>query len=209
MMFAVSSQLQGNFCLKAGINAATSHTSDLKHQLFLTDKKNVSSLQVSRVSPPSHSRIVTSQSLGPGFVWVKNWTGVPCWTMLVVSWITGNESIQKDPWNPQTYGCCDVSLGWWMKSLGNVELLFWWKNGTGRTGDMESSLFVVHRFIVFVFFFCGPAIADVILYRRGPISFYMYCMVGVLILWIFLLFVLMGERQAESKCSAKECCWCL
>ena len=59
---------------------------------------------------------------GPGFVWVKSWAGVPCWTMLVVSWITGNESIQKDPWNLQTYGCCDASPDWWMKSLGNVEL---------------------------------------------------------------------------------------
>ena len=53
--------------LKAGINAAKSHTSDLKHQLF-DGKKTcwvfVSSLQVSEVSLPSHShssspRIVT------------------------------------------------------------------------------------------------------------------------------------------------------
>ena len=36
--------------------------------IFFDGQKNVSSLQLSRVSPPSHSRIVTSQSLGPGFV---------------------------------------------------------------------------------------------------------------------------------------------
>ena len=33
---------------------------------------------------------------------------------------------------------------------------------------MESFLFVVHRFIIFVFSFCRPAIVDVIIYGRGP-----------------------------------------
>ena len=110
----------------------------------------------SRVSPPPKS----PKSPGPGFVWVKNWTGVPCWTMLVVSWITGNESIQKDLWNLQTYGCCDVSLDWWMKSLGNAELSFGGKMGL-ETWNLFCLLFTDSLVYGFV---CGSAIVDMYIY---------------------------------------------